>query len=414
MANIISAKDVAEQVAGNESFKAFFDDLVSDATSNAVKKLEARITDPKGGYLIADGNGNGDSVKSFGDFLVQVARASGGDQTAKTRLKEHYKSVAVKDLSGGTDTAGGYTIPPNFQAELLSVSEDQELLVQPRATEIRLNKGRDIDFPTLDVDTAPTNGSALYGGVVMTLTGEGVAKTATEPAFGTLNIPVYKLAAYTLASDELLDDSGTAITDLLMTLFKGAMSDRWEEYFLNGTGSGQPLGILHSNATGTVTVSRATGGNDFDLADALAMKQRLLVRNRAKVAWGMHPFLETDLVNLALDGNVCVSYVPNLNDAPPLRLLGYPVVFSEHMADPGSAGDVVLGDFSGYIMPVRQDTTIETSIHYKLVNDQTTWRVVSRKGGKPWLMAPVPMLRHAAGTGANAGYTRSHFVKLGT
>lgn len=406
----ISANDVAERLAENARVTGKIDELVNAATTKALAKIEERITDPKNGFMVKTDDGNGEGVKSIADFLVTVRSASKGEGAAVKRLQEHYG--AVKDLSGGSDGAGGYTIPPDFRQELLQPGADPALLVGPRATEIRTT-ARAIDFPTLDVDTAPATGSAAYGGVVMTLTGEGVGKTQTEPAFGTLSIPVYKLAAYTVASDELLTDAGIGLEDLLKALFRGAVMDAWEHYWLNGTGSGQPLGILHSNATGTIEVSRATGGNDFDLADALAMKTRLLVKNPAKVAWGMHPFLEADLVNLALNGNTCLSYVPNLNDAPPLRLLGYPVVFSEHMADPGEAGDVVLGDFSGYIKVMRQDVTIDTSIHYKFINDQTTWRVVTRAGGKPWLMSPVPMRGHAEGTGTgDVDFTRSHFVKL--
>jgi HK97 family phage major capsid protein len=407
----ISANDVAERLAENARITGKIDELVADATTKALARIEERITDPKNGFMIKTADGNGEGVKTIADFLVTVRAASKGEGWAAKRLQDHYG--AVKDLSGGSDGAGGYTIPPDFRRELLQPGADPALLVGPRATEIRTT-ARSIDFPTLDVDTAPANGSAAYGGVVMTLTGEGVGKTQTEPAFGTLNIPVYKLAAYTVASDELLADAAFGLEDLLKALFRGAVMDAWEYYWLNGSGSGQPLGILHSNATGTITVSRATGAADFELADALAMKTRLLVKTPAKVAWGMHPFLEADLVNMALNGNTCLSYVPNLNDAPPLRLLGYPVVFSEHMADPGDAGDVVLGDFSGYIKVVRQEVTIDTSIHYKFINDQTTWRVVTRAGGKPWLSSPVPMRGHAEGTGTgDVDFTRSHFVKLG-
>jgi len=412
MPQVIESDAVAEALAENAKINGKIEELVGRAVQKTVKALEERLTDPKHGYVIANGE-NGSEVKTFGDYLIAVRNASQGDQNAIKRLKEHYKAAAVKDLSGASGATGGYTIPEDFRAQLLRPATPSESLVSARATEIRTT-ARQVEFPTLDTDTAPVDGSAVYGGVVMTLTGEGVAKTATEPAFGTLNIPVYKLAAYTIASDELLADSAIGLEDLLITLFRGAMNDRWEDYFINGSGSGQPLGFAHTNATGTITVSRATSGNDFDLSDALAMKKRLLVRDASKVAWGMHPFLESDLVNLALSGNTLVTYMPNLNDAPPLRLLGYPVVFSEHLADPGDPGDVVLGDFSGYLKVTRQDTTIDTSIHYKFVNDQTTWRVVARAGGKPWLSAPVPLRRHGAGTGTNEPFTRSHFVKLGS
>ncbi len=49
----------------------------------------------------------------------------------------------------------------------------------------------------------------------------------------------------------------------------------------------------------------------------------------------------------------------------------------------GTEGDVALvnGDF--YAMGLRQALTVESSIHYKFVNDITTYRFVARAGGIP-------------------------------
>jgi HK97 family phage major capsid protein len=55
----------------------------------------------------------------------------------------------------------------------------------------------------------------------------------------------------------------------------------------------------------------------------------------------------------------------------------------------GSTGDVLLADFSYYIVADRQATTIQASEHYAFTSDLTTWRFVHRVDGQPWLDEPI-------------------------
>jgi HK97 family phage major capsid protein len=82
-----------------------------------------------------------------------------------------------------------------------------------------------------------------------------------------------------------------------------------------------------------------------------------------------------------------------------------PVVWTEKLPREGTAGDVLLADWSYYLVGDRQATTVDTSIHNKFEYDKTTWRVVHRVDGRPWLSSPLTL--------ADGTSTVSPFVILG-
>ena len=83
-----------------------------------------------------------------------------------------------------------------------------------------------------------------------------------------------------------------------------------------------------------------------------------------------------------------------------------PVIFTEKTPVVGSAGDVLLADFRYYLIGDRQATTIEsTPFTDKWIYDLTTWRVVHRVDGQPWLSAPITL--------TDGTLTVSPFVILG-
>jgi HK97 family phage major capsid protein len=88
-------------------------------------------------------------------------------------------------------------------------------------------------------------------------------------------------------------------------------------------------------------------------------------------------------------------------------LFGHPVIFSEKMQYLGTAGDVMLCDFSKYILGERAELAIDVSPHVKFLNNQMVWRVLWRGDGQPWLNNPITLQDNTATS------VVSPFVKLG-
>ena len=90
-------------------------------------------------------------------------------------------------------------------------------------------------------------------------------------------------------------------------------------------------------------------------------------------------------------GNPSYDWIGNGRDSMPTTLMGYPIFFIENCATLGSEGDLILADWSKYVIGDRQMTTIDASKHFRFQNDLTSWRAVHRVGGRPWLSAPLTL-----------------------
>jgi hypothetical protein len=178
------------------------------------------------------GDGGGDPRRCFGDFCLAVARDD------RNYLEKHYGSrfnewkakAALAEASGVT---GGYTVPPEFYQQLMSLVAENAF-IRPRAFVVPM-AGASLQIPYLDITTVQAAGvSPFFGGVQMYWTAEAQTRTETEPQFKQMELKAWELSGYSVSSNVLLQDSVIGLERFLMNLF--AMAIAWfEEYaFLQG------------------------------------------------------------------------------------------------------------------------------------------------------------------------------------
>ena len=337
----------------------------------------------KGMLRLRDSQGS----ESLGDFLISIVD---GDHE---RLKSVYGSEIVetirtkargKDLTGASGQAGAYLVPPQFLPELLSI-EPFEAVVRPRA-HVQPMASDTIQIPRLNVAAQPSAGSTYhFGGVLAYWTEAGAETTETEPGFKQMKLEAHKLGGHTQVGEELYDDEGIGLSALLNRLFGGAIL--WvEDYtFLRGTGAGQPLGVLTSDAK--LTQARATA-NKFDLADAANMMGQFMPGSFGRGVWVMNITVLPELVQLD-DGGSNVVWIPNAREGLPMTLFGMPVMFTDKTPALGTEGDVMLCDFGYYVIGDRQRLAIAASEHFAFTSGLITIRFTHRIDGQPWLEGPI-------------------------
>src|SRR3546814_12966679 len=72
--------------------------------------------------------------------------------------------------------------------------------------------------------------------------------------------------------------------------------------------------------------------------------------------------------------------------APTLTLLGRPVIMTEKAPGAlGDVGDLSFVDLGMYLIGDRQMMTVDSSEHVKFTSDKTTYRVIQRTDGRPWV-----------------------------
>jgi len=220
-------------------------------------------------------------------------------------------------------------------------------------------------------------------------TEEGASKQNTDPEFRQINLVAHKLIGYTYASDELVDDAAISLGDFLAGPLGFVGGALWmEDYsFIAGTGAGQPLGII--NAGATITVARTATNPAIQYGDLVNMLEAFLPNGRG--VWVITQSAMSTLLTMnGPTGNP--SYLwGNAADGAPGTLLGHPVIWSEKASAEGSAGDVILADWRYYLIGDRQAATVESTQFDRWNYDQTSWRMVHRVDGQPWLSAPLTL-----------------------
>lgn len=337
----------------------------------------------------------------FGEFLYAANRANHKDASFRRTdprlqwFRDEKEPGQSKAMTENVGAAGGFLVPTEFMAELQGVMAENAL-VRPRATIIRMRR-RNVQIPVV-LQTGTTAGVPhWFGGMKFYWGEEGAEKTNTDPAFGKITLDAKKLYGYTYASDELVEDAAVSLSDFLGGPMGMSGGLAWtEDYsFINGTGAGQPLGVI--NAPATITVARAGTTTPVTYADLVNMIESFLPSGRG--VWFISQSAISNLMTMQDNAGASAgsgSYIWGSTErGVPNTLLGYPVVFTEKCPRVGSAGDVILADWRYYLIGDRQATTLESTQYDRWKYDETSWRAVHRVDGQPWLS---DALRYQDGT----------------
>lgn len=332
--------------------------------------------------------------EQFGEYLATI-RFNPND----SRLAGLY---AATDQSMGTDARGGYAIPPQFIANLLSVSNtggvvrSSNPMVLPSGGS---SPDEPVTMPALDQSDhgeSPTV-PKTFGGVELSWISEGAEKPQTDFKLRLITVTPYEIAGSLDITDKLLRN-WSAAGNVISTLFTGARVAAEDSAFLSGNGSGKPTGVIGHAAT--IAVSRQTAGS-FTYIDATNMLSSLLMRGGSPV-WVLNQSVMPKLM-LMQDPEGHYIWQPNATTGVQTSLLGYPIKWSERSPILGNAGDVLLADFSNYLIKDGSGPFIGASEHVRWRENVTVFKTFWNVGGTPWLTQPYM---------TEDGLQRSPFVTL--
>jgi HK97 family phage major capsid protein len=364
---------------------------------------EARQSEPiETGNVLEATEGEGDKRRCFGEFLrdiyyVQDRNTNEDDyREAKDRISNLYRSsyrdhrklknAEGRTLTATTGSAGGYTIPTDFQAEILRYGGPMSI-VRPRARVIPMN-GLEIEVPQLDA-SAVTGGSAHYGGVLMRWTGETEQKPATEPVFKQVKLTAHELSGYCPVSRTLLMKSPISIDSFLFQLFGEAAAREEDRAFFRGNVGTRPEGI-HFTPSLVVTSARGSA-TAITYANAVAVWTRVHENNRANATWVHSQGAESAVLSMAGVSNgvfvqtTNVGGTTNFNAGPAgVTLFQRPVLMSSLLPALNTEGDFGCYDFSQYLLGDPGLMEIATSEHYLFRDGQVAFRLIHYVAGKPW------------------------------
>jgi HK97 family phage major capsid protein len=254
--------------------------------------------------------------------------------------------------------------------------------------------------------------STRSGGILAYWADEAAEKTKSKPKFRKIELSLNKLVGLCYATDELLDDAA-ALEGVIRSGFVSEFGFRLDDAIINGTGVGQPLGILNSGCL--VSVGKETGQAAATVVaeNVVKMYSRMFAQSRPNAVWLINQNIEPQLFTMALSvgtGGVPI-YMPagGLSQAPYATLFGRPVIAIEQAATLGTQGDILFADLGGgYILAEKGGVKSDMSIHVQFIYDESVFRFVMRVDGQPVRASALTPYKGGAGS------TQSHFIALDT
>lgn len=413
-----------------------FQDLIKNYAANVAKKdpdigaqvreqvqlvmadfLEKNGQDKKGVKL--DFSGNADPVVRYaklhnkkavgapldGVFPDVTAYLQAVWNKANPNKETADKLAQIVNYQEKVPAEGGFLVPEEFRSELLRLSLTNAV-VRPRARVIPMASAT-LRFPKID-ETSRV--SSVFGGVVVYRTEEGAELAESAASFGSIKLEATKQTALAHVTNELVRDWG-AFGVFINEIFPEALAWYEDLDFIGGTGVGEPLGALNAGNTAIIAVDAEAGQSATTIVweNVIRMYARMLPSSIGRAVWVASPDVFVELATMALTVGTGGSavWITNGHDAPVLTLLGRPVIMDEKApAALGTQGDLSFVDFGMYLIGDRQLMTVDSSEHVKFTSDKTTYRMIQRNDGRPWLESAI--------TPANNSATLSPFVQLAT
>ena len=420
----------------DEDAKKAFNSVVEKLTAVVQREVNVAVTKQVGQLTkgLSDGltittkdnrlDDRTNGFSSIGEFFHDVAMEKTQHVTSKKMaayrqfLKDWDLIQKADGMSEGNTNLGGSLVPVEYSDQLYR-DVMQESPLWGKARKYPISMGASIVIPTR---TTTNYGQTASGGgsLGQWTTPDGTIIPPKAPTYGKVTLTLNKWTTLLPVTDELLADNNVALSTFIVEEGIIAMAYDMNAAFINGSGSGQPTGILQSvnnpayyatpgNLGTAIGVDRQTAGT-IQYADLVNMRAHLWTvrpNDRKDVVWIAHPDAEAQFEQLKDSAGRNLYYAAGtIQQSPVPRLFGIPVVYSYHCGAVGTEGDLILADLGQYFTATKQGGGIQTamSIHLYFASDETAFRTVFRVAGQP--------ARNTALVVPNSGNVRMGFVAL--
>ena len=281
-------------------------------------------------------------------------------------------------LQVGELSEGGYTVPDEFDKQLIEGLEDENIM-RGLVHIIRTGSGGH------KIPIVASHGTGSW-------VEEEQQIPESDDAFSQVTLTAHKFATMIRISRELLNDSAFDLAAYISHEFVRRAGAAEEQAILTGDGSHKPIGLLHDTlgAQVGVTTASATAITADELID---MQHSLKSGYRRKAVWIMNDATISAIRKLK-DGQGQYIWQPGIKEGAPDMLFNQRVLMSNYMPLIATGNKVILyGDFSYYWLAERDGRTLERLNELYAVTDQVGFKMTERLDGRLILPEAVKCLQ---------------------
>ncbi len=284
-------------------------------------------------------------------------------------------------LQVGTLSEGGYTVPDEFDRQLIDGLQDENIM-RGLVHIIRTGSGEH------KIPIVASHGTGSW-------VEEEQQIPESDDAFSQVTLTAHKFATMIRISRELLNDSAFDLAAYIAHEFVRRAGAAEEQAILTGDGSHKPIGLLHATmgAQVGVTTASATAITADELID---LQHSLKSGYRRKAAFIMND-ATIKAVRKLKDGQGQYIWQPSIRDGVPDMLLNTRIYMSNYMPLPEAGHKIILyGDYSYYWLADRAGRTLQRLNELYAMTDQIGFKLTERLDGRLILPEAVKGLQMKA------------------
>ena len=283
-------------------------------------------------------------------------------------IRDHFQTAVTNSyLREGALPKGGYLVPTELDAQIVSALEDNNIMRQLCRV---INTASDHK-----INIVASKPSATW-------TAEGESLNFSSEEFSQIVLEAYKLSIGLKISNELLADSFYDLESHIVAECAAALANAEESAFLLGDGNGKPTGLLVSidaNSDAVITTTGATISAD----DLIALEYKLS-RPYRKDAVFITSDSAMEQIRRLKDSTGNFIWSPSLTENETARLLGHAIYTSQYMPPPLSGAiSVIFGDMQkAYTIADRGTRSIQALHELFAQEDISAYILRQRCDGK--------------------------------
>ena len=280
-------------------------------------------------------------------------------------------------LQVGTLSEGGYTVPDEFEHQLIEGLEDENIM---RGVVHTMQTGSgEHKIPIV----------ASHG------TGSWVEEEQQIPesddAFNQITLSAHKFATAIRISRELLNDSAFDLAAYIAHELVRRAGAAEEQAIIAGDGSHKPIGLLHATL-GAETGVTAASSTVITADELIDLQHSIKSGYRRKACWIMNDATISAIRKLK-DGQGQYIWQPGIKEGAPDMLFNQKVLMSNYMPLVAAGNKVILyGDYSYYWLAEREGRTLERLNELYAMTDQVGFKMTERLDGRLILPEAVKCL----------------------
>lgn len=326
-----------------------------------------RFGDPKGRLAnLPTGQGQGGGIEVPDAFKAQIMP---------------WKFKAEWRMDEGA--SGGFAVPTQFRNDMLMI-QPEAAIVRSRATVIPAGDPPD---SMITISAFNQGAKGVFGGVEIYWIGEGEEIPETGAGLKEVSLQPQEVAGHTVVTDKLLRN-WQAASSFIATLLRGAIVAGEDMAFLRGNGVAKPIGIL--NGVGTIAVNRTIAGQ-IGYDDVINMLAVLLPESKERAMWIANQSALPQIAKLKDNAGNYIFIKGDATRGIPDTLMGIPIRFTGKTPALGQKGDLILVDFTYYLIKDGSGPFIAASEHVYFKQNKTVIKVFWNVDGKGWVNEPLTL-----------------------